>query len=210
MKPLRQRMLEDMQIRNLAPSTQQAYIKAVANFARHFNLSPDQLGPEEIRAYQVHLVQEKQGGWGAFNTTVCALRFLYRTTLARDWRIDLIPFPRGEKKRPVVLSATEIQRFLAAIPSLRHRAILVTAYAAGLRVSDVAKLQVSDIDSDRMVIHVRQSKARSRSAGSQCASVQRANAVAAGGIGALGAADRGWTDWPVRATGAASCRSRTV
>ena len=152
MNPLRQRMFDDMQIRNFAPGTQQAYIRAMANFAKHFGRSPDQLGPDEIRAYQVHLVQERQVGWGVFNTTVSALRFFYRTTLAKDWRIDLIPFPHREKKLPVVLSADEVQRFFAAIPSLRHRAMLVTAYAGGLRVSEVAHLQVTDIDSQRMVI----------------------------------------------------------
>lgn len=158
MKPLRQRMLDDMQIRNFAPGTQQAYINAMAKFAKHFNHSPDQLGPEEIRAYQIHLAQEKQVGWSVFNTTVSALRFFYRTTLEKDWRIDLIPFPRREKKLPVVLSPDEVQRFLAAIPSLRHRAMLVTAYAAGLRVSEVAHLQVEDIDSKRMVIRICQGK----------------------------------------------------
>ena len=158
MHPLRQRMLDDMQIRNFAPGTQQAYIRAMANFAQPFGRSPDQLGREEIRAYQIYLAQEKQVGWGAFNTTVSALRFFYRTTLEKDWRIDLIPFPHRERKLPVVLSPDEVQRFFAAIPSLRHRAMLVTAYAGGLRVSEVAHLQVTDIDSRRMVIRICQGK----------------------------------------------------
>jgi site-specific recombinase XerD len=151
-------MLQDMQIRNFAPGTQQAYLRAVGEFARYFGRSPDQLGLEEIRTYQVHLVQQQHIGWGVFNTTVSSLRFLYRTTLAKDWRIELIPFPRQERKLPVVLSLEEVQRFFAAIPSLRHRAMLVTAYAAGLRVSEVARLQVTDIDSQQMVIRIRQSK----------------------------------------------------
>jgi len=151
-------MLQDMQIRNFAAGTQQAYINSVAKFAKHFDRSPELLGPEEIRAYQIYLVEEKQAGWGAFNNAVSALRFLYRTTLAKDWRIELIPFPHREKKLPVVLSTDEVQRFLAAIPSLKHRAMLVTAYAAGLRISEVAHLQVEDIDSSRMVIRIRQSK----------------------------------------------------
>jgi hypothetical protein len=115
MNPLRQRMFDDMQIRNFAPGTQQAYIRAMANFAKHFGRSPDQLGPDEIRAYQVHLVQERQVGWGVFNTTVSALRFFYRTTLEKDWCIDLIPFPHREKKLPGVLSADEVQRFFASL-----------------------------------------------------------------------------------------------
>jgi integrase/recombinase XerD len=158
MSPLRQRMLQDMQIRNFAPSTQEAYIRAMAKFAKHFGRPPDQLGLEEIRTYQVHLVEEKHVGWGGFNTAVCALRFFYRTTLSKEWRIESIAFPHREKKLPVVLSLDEVQRFFAAIPSLRHRAMLVTAYAAGLRVSEVAQLKVEDIDSRRMVIRVRQSK----------------------------------------------------
>ena len=158
MNPLRQRMLDDMQIRNFAPGTQQAYIGAVAKYALHFGRSPDQLGPEEIRAYQIHLIEEKQVGWGTFNTTVSALRFLYRTTMGKDWRFDLIPFPHREKKLPVVLSMEEVERFFAAIPCLRQRAMLVTAYAAGLRVSEVAHLKVADIDSQRMMLRVQQGK----------------------------------------------------
>jgi len=151
-------MLEDMRIRNYAPSTQRSYIKAVAKFAQHFRRSPDQLGLEEIRAYQIYLRDEQRVGWGGFNTATSALRFLYRTTLGMDWRMELIPFPRREKKLPVVLSIEEVQRFLSAIESPKHRAMLVTAYAAGLRLSEVAHLQVQDIDSKRMVIRIRQSK----------------------------------------------------
>lgn len=97
MNPLRQRMLEDMQIRNFASSTQEAYVRAVANFARHFGRSPDQLGPGEIRTYQVFLTQEKQTGYGVLNTTVSALRFLYQTTLHKAWCVDMIPYPRRER-----------------------------------------------------------------------------------------------------------------
>lgn len=158
MSPLRQRMIDDMQIRNFAIGTQEAYIRAIANFAKHFGCSPERLGPEEIRAYQVHLIEEKQVGWGTFNTAVSALRFFYHTTLAKDWRIDLIPYPHRERKLPVVLSMEEVQRFFSAIPSLRQRAMLVTAYAAGLRVSEVAHLKVADIDGQRMVIRVDQGK----------------------------------------------------
>ena len=103
MTPLRQRMLEDMQVRNLAPKTQRTYVDRVAQFARHFGRSPDQLGPEDIRAYQVALV-ERRVSWSVFNQSVCALRFLYRTPLGQDWAVQHIPFPRQEKKLPVVLS----------------------------------------------------------------------------------------------------------
>jgi integrase/recombinase XerD len=158
MNALRQRMIEDMQIRNFTPGTQYAYVHAVAAFSRHFGRSPDLLGPEEIRTYQAHMVREKKTGYGVLNTAVSALRFFYRTTLGKDWRIDQIPFPRREKKLPVVLSPTEVIEFFRAIGSLKHRAILMTAYAAGLRVSEVAHLQVADIDSQRMLIRICQSK----------------------------------------------------
>lgn len=158
MTPLRQRMIEDMRVRNFAPGTQSAYARQVARFAQHFGKSPEFLGLEELRAYQVYLVQEKQVSWSIFNTVVCALRFLYRITLGRDWLIQQIPFPRREKKLPVILSLSEVERFLLAIPNLKHRAILMTAYAAGLRVSEVAALHVTDIGSQRMVIRIQQGK----------------------------------------------------
>src|SRR6267143_3344646 len=158
MTTLRQRMIEDLKVRNRSAHTIKTYIAQVANFARHFGRSPELLGPEEIRQYQVYLVNERQVSWSSFNQAVCALRFLYHTTLGRDWAVAHIPFPRQPKRLPVVLSQTEVQRFLGAIKKLKYRAILMTAYAAGLRLSEVIQLQVSDIDSERMVIHIRQGK----------------------------------------------------
>ena len=160
MTPLRQRMIADMQVRNLSPHTQKIYIDHVSRFARHFGKSPELLDPEEIHAYQVYLVQEKHVSWCSFNQSVAALRFLYCITLHKDWAIERIPYPRREQKLPVVLSISEVLQFFTAIKSLKHRAMLMTAYAAGLRVSEVARLRVSDIDSQRMVIRVRQGKGR--------------------------------------------------
>jgi site-specific recombinase XerD len=151
-------MTEDLRVRNRSPRTIDAYIDQVAKFARHFKKSPELLGPEEIRQYQVYLVRERRVSWSYLNQAVCALRFLYRHTLARDWAISQIPLAREPKKLPVVLSQSEMQRFLAAIRKLKYRAILMTAYAAGLRLSEVTHLQVSDIDSQRMMIRVRQGK----------------------------------------------------
>lgn len=151
-------MLEDMKVRNLSPKTQVAYITQVARFAKHFGKSPEHLGLEEIRAYQVYLVNEKRVSWSLFNQTVCALRFLYRTTLDRKESIGHIPFPRQERKLPVVLSLSEVTQFLGAIGNIKHRAIMMTAYAGGLRISEVVKLRVADIDSQRMVIHIREGK----------------------------------------------------
>lgn len=158
MTPLRQRMIEDMKVRNLAHKTQIAYVTQVARFAKYFGKSPEVLGPEEIRTYLVYLVNEKQVSWSLFIQTICALKFLYRVTIPRDWHIEKIPFPRKEKKLPVALSIGEVMRFLDAIPNLKHRAILMTAYSAGLRTSEVARLRVSDIDSERMVIRIEQGK----------------------------------------------------
>ncbi len=156
--PLRQRMTEDLRVRNRSARTIKTYLGQVAKFAQHFKKSPELLGPEEIRQYQVYLVHERRVSWSHFNQAVCALRFLYHHTLGREWAITHIPFPRQPKKLPVVLSQSEVQRFLRGVRKLKYRAILMTAYAAGLRLSEVTHLQVSDIDSQRMTIRVRQGK----------------------------------------------------
>jgi site-specific recombinase XerD len=153
-------MREDMKIRNLSPGTQEVYIGQVAAFARYFGKSPDQLGPEEIRRYQLYLVEAKGLSSSAINVTVCALRFLYRITLRRTWDIERIPLARREKKLPEVLSPEEVTRFFQAITSTKYRALLMTAYAAGLRISEVTRLRVADIDSRRMTIRVQQGKGR--------------------------------------------------
>jgi integrase/recombinase XerD len=155
---LRQRMTEDLKVRNRSPRTIKTYIAQVAKFAQHFGKSPELLGPEEIRQYQVYLVDERHVSWSHFNQAVCALRFFYRHTLGRDWAVAHIPFPRQPKRLPVVLSQDEVIRLFDACRSLKLRAMLMTAYGAGLRLSEVTHLQVSDIDSERMVIRVRQGK----------------------------------------------------
>ena len=160
MSVLRQRMLEDLSIRNYAPRTKERYIACVAQFAQHFHKSPDLLGPMEIRSYQVHLVDKKKCSWTVLNQTVCALRFLFVTTLDRDWAIRHIPYAKREKKLPVVLSQGEVLQILEAVSNFKHLAILLAAYSGGLRISEVADLKIQDIDSKRMVINVRQGKGR--------------------------------------------------
>jgi site-specific recombinase XerD len=157
MTPLRRRMIEDMNIRNLSPATQRCYLHAVAKFSRHFNCSPERLGLAEVRTYQVHLV-DTGASWQAFNQSVCALRFFYGVTLGRPAMVERIPYARKLQQLPVVLSADEVARFLAAVPNLKHRMALTTAYAAGLRVSEVVRLKIADIDSRRMLIRVEQGK----------------------------------------------------
>ena len=158
MTALRQRMLEDLQIRNYSPTTVRAYILQVAQFAKHFGKSPDQLGAEHIRAYQLFLVKEGRLSQSAYIQVVCALRFLYTQTLNRQVGIERIPFPRHERKLPIILSREEVQALLEAPRSLRHRTLLTTMYAAGPRVSEVARLRVGDIDSARNVIWIRGGK----------------------------------------------------
>jgi site-specific recombinase XerD len=158
MTPLRRRMLEDMSIRNFAENIQLSYLQQVVCFARHFDRSPDELGPEQVRAYQSHLVNERHLSASSVGTATAALRFLYRVTLRRDWTSDDIPMPKKPFKLPVVLSPEEVAIFLAAVVNLKHRTILMTAYAAGLRVSECTHLKVTDVDSQRMVIRIDQGK----------------------------------------------------
>jgi len=158
--PLRQRMTEDMRVRNLAVTTQKAYIDQVAKFAGYFGKSPGLLGPEEVRTYQVYLVNEKKLGWSAFNGAVCALRFLYQKTLHIDWAFEKIPYAKKPRKRPVILSLDEVCSFIGAIPNLKHRVAAIIAYATGLRASEALHLRVRDIDSKRMMIRVNQGKWR--------------------------------------------------
>ena len=155
--PLRRRMIEDMTIRNLSPATQQSYLYAVSKFSRHFGHSPDRLGVEDVRAYLVHLTS-KGFAWSSLNQTVCALRFFYGVTQGQSTIVDRIPFAREPRKLPTVLGAEEVVRFLEAVSSLKARVALTTAYAAGLRVSEVAALKISDIDSRRMVLRIERGK----------------------------------------------------
>lgn len=155
--PLRRRMTEDMTVRNLSPATQQSYISAVSKFSRFFGRSPDQLDLEDVRTFQVHLVA-KGISWPGLNQIVCALRFFYGVTLRRDEIPERIAYARQPRKLPEVLSADEVVRFLEAVPSLRTRVALTTAYAAGLRASEAVSLKVANIDSGRMVIRVQQGK----------------------------------------------------
>jgi integrase/recombinase XerD len=159
MTPLRQRMTEDMQVRNLARNTQLSYLQQVSQFARHFNKSPELLGPEEIRAYQVYLTNERKIAPSSVLTAVAALRFLYKVSLKRDWSFeDVIPAPKKPQKLPVVLSPEEVLHFLSCVGSTKHRAILTTCYAAGLRISEAVHLKPTDIDSQRMVVRIEQGK----------------------------------------------------
>lgn len=157
MTPLRQRMVEDLRLRNYSSRTVEAYVGKVARFARHFGRSPEVLGPEEVRSFQLHLL-EQGVSWSTFNQSVCALRFLYGTTLGRTEELPRLTYAKRPKKLPSVLGPEEVARLLEAARPGREQMLLRTAYACGLRLSEVLHVQVTDIDGSRMLVHVRQGK----------------------------------------------------
>jgi integrase/recombinase XerD len=158
MTPLRQRMIEDMQLRNLAPSTQKDYIAHVAGFAKYFGMSPEILDIEAVRQYQLYLINERKLSPETINQYISAIRFLYLTTLEMPWTAEYFPRVRRPHKLPVVLSQEEVLAFFDHVPSLKYRAALMTCYGAGLRISEAVALKVSDIDSQRKLLRIEQGK----------------------------------------------------
>lgn len=154
MTVLRQRMRDDLLIRNYSPKTVDTYLRCVRQFARYFGKSPDRLGPREVREYQIHLVEVEKSSWTKFNQTVCALRFLYRNTLATSWPVEQIAFPKLPRSLPVVLSVEEVAKVLHKIKNLKQRTVVETMYGAGLRISEALHLNVADVDSARMVLRI--------------------------------------------------------
>ena len=157
-KTLKQRMREDMQLRGLSPHTQKEYLMRVTLFARYFRKLPDKLGEEEIRAYLLHLVNEKHASHAVLNMTYYALKFIFETTLKRPWEVRKVPHPKKPQRLPVILDKGEVQKLLSVTTNAKHKAMLMMAYGSGLRVSEVARLKVSDIDAARMTVMVREGK----------------------------------------------------
>jgi integrase/recombinase XerD len=155
--PLRQRMIEDMTIRNIGPKTQIGYIRAVKNFAAFLGHSPAKANAEDIRRFQLHMTSTGVGV-PSINTAVSALRFLFKITLRRSDVTEQMPFIHEAQRLPVVLSIDEVARLLAAAPGLKYKTALSLAYGTGLRVSEIVSLKISDIDSARMVIRVEEGK----------------------------------------------------
>ena len=155
---LRQRMIDDMTVRNLAPNTMLCYLKQVHYLARYFRKSPEQLSPEEIREYQLHLAKDRKVSVNSRLVAMTALRFLYGVTLQRERFIEMLPMPRKEHYLPVILSPAEVLRFLEAAPSFTYRVIFSTMYGTGMRVSEAVHLRMRHIDSQRMMIRIEQSK----------------------------------------------------
>ena len=159
MTPLRQRMLEELQRRNYSQATIESYILAVKEFAEYFGKSPALLGAEDVRRYQLYLINEKKLAPQTVKVRMSALRFLYWKTLKRrDLHFDDMPLPKAPMKLPVVLSPEEVTRLIEAASSLMHRTILLILYATGIRRAELSELKVSDIDSQRMVIHIQKGK----------------------------------------------------
>ena len=160
MTPLRQRMLEDMQLRNFAPATQKQYIHYVTDYAKYFWTSPEHLDLEDLRQYMLYLTNDRKLSPESINTFVTAAKFLYLTTLEMPWGSEQFPRVRRPHKLPVVLSHEEVVIFFDHIPGLKYRAVLMACYGAGLRISEAVALRTSDIDSKRMLLRVEQGKGK--------------------------------------------------
>lgn len=158
MTRLRKMMLEELQRRNYAQNTVRTYIKIVEKFAKHFGRSPDRLGPNQIREYQVHLFRDRHLSPGTVQQHVAALRFLYVKTMRRHYMHEYLPMPKRQRPLPDVLSLAEVQLLLDSACNLYHRAMLMTLYSTGIRRAEMCRLKVSDIDSERMIVHIRQGK----------------------------------------------------
>jgi len=155
---LRQMMLEKRQCRNYAQNTAKTYIRIVRDFAKHYNTAPDLLGPDQIREYSVHLFKDRKLEPGTVEQHVAGLRFFYVKTLKRHFMVDSLPFPKRSRKLPNILSQEEMAKLIDSANNLFHRAILMTLYSTGVRRAELCRLQVDDIDSRRMVVHIRQGK----------------------------------------------------
>ena len=160
MTRLRKMMLEELERRNYSPRTIECYIPAVEDFARYFHRPPDQLGPEHIREYQAYLFRQRKLDPNTVNQRLAALRFFFVKTLRRPWSVEVTPYPKKVQRLPAVLSQAEVAQLINAAPTPFYRILLMTLYATGARRAEVARLKVSDIDSQRMVVHIQGGKGR--------------------------------------------------
>ena len=158
MTPLRQRMIEDLQLRGLSAKTQDSYVRAVRQLAEHYHKSPDLITEEELRLYFLYLKNDKQVSRSGFTIALCGCKFFYERTLHREWAVLDLPRRPREKKLPTVLSTAEVRLILGCLRHPRYRVCLTTIYSCGLRLLEGVHLQVTDIDSDRMMLHIRQGK----------------------------------------------------
>ena len=160
MGKLCEKMRQDMAIRGLSARTQETYLERMRSFVRFHGKSPELLGLNEIYQYQVYLAQQKKASWCIFNQSVCAIRFFYTKTLHREWDIRHIPYQKQGRKLPTVLSKEEVRAVLRVTGNLKHRALIQTLYGAGLRLQEALHLSYTDVDSQRMLLRVRQGKGK--------------------------------------------------
>lgn len=160
MHHLKEEMIKNLQLKGFSPKTQTAYLQYMKDFTRYFGRSPVDMGKAEIKEYLHYLITEKQVSRSYVNCAYSALRFFYETTLGRDWEISKIPRVKSIKKLPTVLDSSEVKQLIEVTTNLKHRAILMTTYASGLRVSETAGLKLSDIDSKRMQLRIEQGKGK--------------------------------------------------
>lgn len=160
MTPLRKKMIDDMTVRGLAENTIESYTNAVTGLARHYNRSPDRIEPREVQDYLLFLLRDRELAWASCNLYRIGIRFFYRTTLGLPDSRFFIPGAKQPKRLPEILNREELVRLFSLTVNRKHRAVLMTAYAAGLRSSEITRLQASDIDSSRMLIRVEQGKGR--------------------------------------------------
>jgi len=158
MKRLRDQMLADLQLSGATQRTQKSYLREAGNLAKYFNRSPAELGEEELKEYMLYLMKERHLSAGTFRFYVAALKFLYRTTLKREWAVEKIRYPRAKRKLPIVLDLSEVESLFAVTPNLKHKAMLMITYSSGLRASETAHLKITDIDSKRMMVRISQGK----------------------------------------------------
>jgi site-specific recombinase XerD len=158
MDTLREKMLAELQLRGITPRTQTAYLREIAKLENYFNRSPEELGEEEVKEYLVHMLEDRGLSSGTYKYYAAGIKFLYRTTLNRGEVVEKIKYPKAKIKLPVVLDLSEVRTMLSVMENLKHRAVLTITYSAGLRVSETAHLKVTDIDSKRMMVRVRQGK----------------------------------------------------
>jgi integrase/recombinase XerD len=158
MGKLRDQMLMDLQLCGIKPRTQKNYLREAENLAKYFNRSPAELGEQELKEYLLYLIKERHLSEGTFRFYVAGLKFLYRTTLKREWPVKKIKHPRAKTKLPVVLDLSEVESLFSVTRNLKHKAMLMITYSSGLRVSEAARLKLTDIDSVRMTVRISQGK----------------------------------------------------